>query len=94
MSQLDPCGKVSNCSKKVRLHLYLINTVFEYKCFSGLLEGLQPRGRGDVKIEEIKLFRLKTSSAIGAAFLAAKKAGILLPVDFGANAEVFFQSTI
>jgi N-acetylglucosamine kinase len=60
----------------------------------GFLEGLQPRGRGDVKISEIKLFRLKTSPAIGAAYCAAKKAGITLPIDFTTNAEVFFQTTL
>lgn len=62
--------------------------------FSGFLEGLQPRGRGDVKIEEVKLFRLKASPAIGAAFLAGKAAGITLPIDFTTHAEVYFQSTL
>jgi len=60
----------------------------------GFLEGLQPRGRGDVKIEEVKLFRLKASPAIGAAFLAGKAAGITLPIDFTTHAEVYFQSTL
>jgi N-acetylglucosamine kinase len=60
----------------------------------GFLEGLQPRGRGDVKIQEIKLFRLKTSPAIGAAYSAAKKAGIALPIDFTTNAEVYFQTSL
>jgi len=60
----------------------------------GFLEGLQPRGRGDVKITEIKLFRLKTSPAIGAAWMAAKKAGVALPIDFTTNAEVYFQTSL
>lgn len=60
----------------------------------GFLEGLQPRGRGDVKIEEVKLFSLKASPAIGAAFLAGKAAGITLPIDFNTHAEVYFQSTL
>ena len=42
----------------------------------------------------IKLFRLKASSAVGAAYLAAKKADVLLPIDFDANAEIFFQTSL
>ncbi len=61
---------------------------------SGFIEGLQPRGWEDVKIDQIKLYRLKASPAIGAAYLAAKEAHISIPVDFTENAELFFQCVV
>lgn len=41
------------------------------------------------KVSEMTLVKLKQSSAIGCAYLAAKRAGVNLPIDFGQNYEVF-----
>lgn len=41
------------------------------------------------KVEEMTMVRLKSPSAIGCAFLAAKHAGVHLNVDFASNYEVF-----
>ena len=42
-------------------------------------------------IPELSFFKLNGSSAIGAAFLGAKKAGVHLPVDNLRSAELFFS---
>ena len=41
------------------------------------------------KVSEMTLVRLTRSSAIGCAYLAARKAGCVIPIDFKQNYEVF-----
>lgn len=60
-------------------------------CLIGFLSGLQRRSNDDVKINGIKLYSLKASTAIGAAVLVAKSINVDLPVDFKSNAEIFYQ---
>lgn len=52
-------------------------------CLSGFFAGLAG------KIRELTLVRLTVSSALGCAYLAAKKTGVELPIDFSQNYEVF-----
>ena len=53
---------------------------------AGALAGAPPEERG--RLTSFRLLRLKETSAVGAAWKAAQKAGLGLPVDFAAMAEV------
>ncbi|XP_018009475.1 N-acetyl-D-glucosamine kinase [Hyalella azteca] len=57
----------------------------------GFVAGLRPRSKLDVSVPRWSLLRLKTSSALGAVYLAAKKADCDIPRDYDKNAEVIFR---
>ena len=46
------------------------------------------------KLEEVTLMRLKKNGAIGAAYLGAKAAGYILPLDYEDNVDVFFHQEL
>lgn len=59
----------------------IIDTILFY--LAGFFAGLAG------KVQEMTMVRLMKPSAIGCAFLAAKKAGVHLDIDFTSNYEVF-----
>lgn len=67
------------------LHIVCVGSVF--KSWNHMKDGFLSVLIG--KIKEVTLVRLKVSSALGCAFLAAKKIGVHLPITFEKNYEVF-----
>ena len=58
---------------------------------AGFLEGLSARSGEAPLVPEVTLLDLKKPASYGAAFLGAKRADYRLPLDFSANATVFFN---
>ena len=61
--------------------------------FTGFLEVLKSQ-RDHHRIRKISLLELKESSALGAAGLGAKAVNFDLPLDYKANATLFFNGSI
>ncbi|CAH1783582.1 unnamed protein product [Owenia fusiformis] len=57
----------------------------------GFLEGLRPQSDNGVLVPEFTLMKLNVNGAFGAAAIGAKQAGIKLPMNYAANAEVLFH---
>ena len=67
------------------LHIVCVGSVF--KSWHHMKEGFLSVLVG--KVKEMTLVRLKVSSALGCAFLAARKVGVQLPIEFEKNYEIF-----
>ncbi|ESO98317.1 hypothetical protein LOTGIDRAFT_206236 [Lottia gigantea] len=59
----------------------------------GFVENLKQNGKL-IGIKEVMLLRLKASAAIGAAVLGAKSLKSKIPLDYSANYDVLFHSSI
>lgn len=57
---------------------------------SGFMEVLKAKRSGR-RIHEVTLLTLKQPASVGAASLGARAAKAKLPMDYDANAEIFFH---
>lgn len=57
----------------------------------GFMKALSSKRIDEYFLPEFTLLNLQTSLALGAAYLGAKKAGVLLPINFNDNATPFFH---
>ena len=67
--------------------MYSIYSIF---VFSGFTEVMKAK-RSHKRIKEVTLLALKQPASVGAASLGARAANASLPMDYEANAEVFFH---
>ncbi|XP_052773863.1 N-acetyl-D-glucosamine kinase-like [Mya arenaria] len=74
------------------LHVVTVGSVWKSWQFlkPGFLEVLTAERPGR-RIREVTLQRLKQAASVGAASLGARAVGFKLPLDYSANAEIFFH---
>lgn len=90
----EPCQSLTylyynDRSGELALYLYYI----EYKTpyFAGFLKGLEPKYERDIHIKELTLREPIAKACRGAAYLAAKAAGVDINVDYDKNSKVLYH---
>lgn len=62
-----------------------------WKSWELLKPGFVPRLQQDSSLEELSLTRLTTTTAMGAAYLAAERCNVTIPKTYGDNYQVFYH---
>ncbi|KAL8613359.1 hypothetical protein ACOMHN_052598 [Nucella lapillus] len=80
-------------SQKGGLHVVCVGSVFQsWSLLKSAFESELKEKGPKVGLQEVTLMRLKTSAAVGAAALGARKAGVKLPLHYSALAETFYTA--
>lgn len=78
------------------LHIVCVGSVWKSWEFmkDGFLDTLHSPHIECRKLKEVTLLRLKKNAAIGAAYVGAKAAGHVLPLDYKNNVDVFYHAEL
>lgn len=92
------CGKADSSLfyDEKSIQVLIVGSVF--KSFDllrdGFMEGLRPKYEGDVTLKGIRLVKLTTNAAVGAAVLGGREIKVEIPIDYSKNVETVLETKL